>query len=374
MRSHARAGFTLVELMVAMALTMFIMVILSQAFVIALDTFVGLKAIGDMQANLRVATTLMRDDLSQDHFEGKLRLSDVTEMGAPRIVVQRPRAGFFSVLQGTAPVDATAGNPKPGPYVREGIDANGFPSYRAVNHVLYMTVKRKGNRPQDYFSAALPNSPAVATFFSNQSAYTMNPAIDLPAATYADPYDPAKATALYNSQWAEVMYYLVQTGSTEEPNNPGSTLGIPLYSLYRAQFVMVNDGTQLAGKISNGNWPTFQGLSCNPVSGGSLEFYSPADAAQRKRMFPSLTTPPLSAGDPKLFKNGVRETLVLQNVTSFQIQVMPLGGTSFGDVSGNIYDTSLPTTTFGLSGIQVTLRVFEYKTRQTRQVSIIQDL
>lgn len=48
----AALGFTLIELMVAMALTLFIMTILSQAFTLAIDTFSALKGIGDMQVNL----------------------------------------------------------------------------------------------------------------------------------------------------------------------------------------------------------------------------------------------------------------------------------------------------------------------------------
>src|SRR5262245_54057590 len=47
-----RQGFTLVEMMVALALTVFIMVILSEAFVTGLETFRQLKAIGDMEESL----------------------------------------------------------------------------------------------------------------------------------------------------------------------------------------------------------------------------------------------------------------------------------------------------------------------------------
>ena len=53
-----RPGFTLVEMMVAMGLTIFLMVILSQCFVQGLETFSGLKTIGDMQEELRTAMTL----------------------------------------------------------------------------------------------------------------------------------------------------------------------------------------------------------------------------------------------------------------------------------------------------------------------------
>src|ERR1700736_5021158 len=91
-----RSGFTLVEMMVAMTLTIFVMVILSQCFVQGLETFSGLKAIGDMQEELRTATTLLRSDLSMDHFEGKRRLSDpVSSFKKEKI-----REGFFAIGPG----------------------------------------------------------------------------------------------------------------------------------------------------------------------------------------------------------------------------------------------------------------------------------
>src|SRR5688572_22782402 len=48
-----RGGFTLIELMVALALTLLIMVILSQAFILSLETFSRMKGIGDMQTSMR---------------------------------------------------------------------------------------------------------------------------------------------------------------------------------------------------------------------------------------------------------------------------------------------------------------------------------
>ena len=52
-------GFTLIELMVAMALSMFLMAILSEAFAVSMDTFRGLRSIGDMQ-DYRSATVSAR--------------------------------------------------------------------------------------------------------------------------------------------------------------------------------------------------------------------------------------------------------------------------------------------------------------------------
>jgi hypothetical protein len=77
---------------------------------------------------------------------------------------------------------------------------------------------------------------------------------------------------------------------------------------------------------------------------------------------------------------GVRfapaQTLVLPNVISFHVQVMPVGANVFGDVS--LYDTTRFGSggyyTSGLKAIQITMRVWDHKTRQTRQMTIIQDL
>src|SRR5262245_31529645 len=108
-----REGFTLVEILVAMTLTIFIMVNLSQAFVQGLETFSGLKAIGDMQERLRTDTNIIRADLSPNHFEGTRRLSD------PDIVTVRPREGFVRIVQptpslpdGVDPIDPVLGFPE----------------------------------------------------------------------------------------------------------------------------------------------------------------------------------------------------------------------------------------------------------------------
>src|SRR2546426_243739 len=97
MQSRARAGFTLIELMTAMTLTLVMMLILVQAFTLAMDTFTALKGLGDMQSNLRTASVHIRDDVRNDHFEGSRRLTD------PTLVVPglQPQAGFLVVKQGS---------------------------------------------------------------------------------------------------------------------------------------------------------------------------------------------------------------------------------------------------------------------------------
>src|SRR4051812_29369876 len=121
--SRRRGGFTLIELMVVMALTMFIMAVLSQAFGIGLETFRSLKGLGDLQDGIRTATTTLRNDLAQDHFEGKRRLSD------PNIASTPIREGFFAIRQNSALGTTT--------YLSEGVDGDGVESRRATDHVLH---------------------------------------------------------------------------------------------------------------------------------------------------------------------------------------------------------------------------------------------
>jgi prepilin-type N-terminal cleavage/methylation domain-containing protein len=406
MRKHKHAGFTLVELMVAMALTLFIMVILSQAFVTALETFAGMKGIGDMQQNLRTAGNILKSDLSEDHFEGKRRLSDFAG-GSPLLVTQPAQAGFFTVVQQSAMGSAN--------YIDEGEDTYSVPgvrSYRATDHVLYLTVKRKGNRLENFFSASLQGSPAdLGTFFGKATAYDVDPRFQLPYVTYTQPYFPGSGAAFYSSQWAEVIYYLKRTGSTEEPNNPNSSLGTPTYGLYRAQFVMVPDATNVTGIYSTTGLEltTFKALSCDKSNANPLliNFFSPADAASFvagqtpvvKRVVPVVSnfTPQAASlnnvtarveinSDPSVSSSG-SDALLLPSVISFQVQVMPTTdaglGSNFVDVrslpgSNGVYDTAnfgqagFPST--GLRAIQITLRVWDPASRQARQMTIVQDL
>jgi prepilin-type N-terminal cleavage/methylation domain-containing protein len=389
---RTRAGFTLIELMVSMALTLFVMVILSQAFILSLETFSGMKGIGDMQVNLRTAEVMLRADLSQDHFEGDRRLSDQTATGGSQIFAPRPQAGFFAVRRGSASpslVVPSVGPPYP-PYANEGKDASQMNSLRAVDHMIYMTVKRKGNRQENFFTAPLSGTaPVLNTFFNKPTAYGISSA-NLPYSTLTTPYTFPNTTGFYSSQWAEVLYYLFRSGSTEEPNNPASTLGTPTFSLYRAQFVMVPDPTSVSTLFPNAlalQTSTFSGMSCNPGA-TKLTFFSPADAAQGqgKRMIPNFTPTGFNpATNVNYARVDAAKTLVMPSVISFHVQVMQLGpaSTLFIDVpqpvagaTYGLYDTAplVGPANLGLKGIQVTLRVWDNKTRQTRQVTIMQDL
>jgi hypothetical protein len=399
-----------------------------------------MKGVAEMQINLRIATTLLRDDLHNDHFEGRRRLSEVNLVnGLPVIVAPTPQAGHFAIVQRSGPPSAanTA-------YVNEGTDANGMPSFRATDHVLYMTVKRKGNRQESFFTASLTGQGRILNtnvapfavpngFFGQSTAYDI-PFNNMPDTTLTLPHANvnlnANTTSFYSSQWAEVVYYLKLQGSTEEPTFAGSKIGTPIFGLYRAQFVMVPDGTKLRtptpgapaantnqfvnqanpANINIWNATTFAQLSTAVVNTGTpvnpqwqLQFLSPSEAAQGNRIIPSLAffNPQVAAPNAITQRVMLNEALVIPNVVSFHVQPMFTGSNAFSDIpltnippigasqaatqQAYVFDTAwfnvgvngvVPgyTNIGGMKAVQITIRVWDSKTRQTRQVTMVQDM
>lgn len=461
--NHKRPAFTLIEMLVAMALTLFIMVIISQAFVTALEVFSGLKGIGDLQSNLRTASTLMQSDLAQDHFEGKRKLSDpvgpnevqtLTNVGlpagqfalsfgagttgainfaAPASVVQAALEALPTIGAGNVVVSGPPGGPhsvvfqgalgnrklpllgvtnagptfvvvgsivggfaglregffslRIGPNVNEGNDADGLPSVRgplagSFSDALYFTVKLRGNRRDRFMSWRLP------------AGYGASPLID-PANGPNFFNQPADAlfqdqALTYNAQWAEVAWYLARTGTTDEPLNPASSLGTPLYALYRAHYLLVpNNGpanANINGTTLNATIGAYLGVSCfqRPAPGTTLYFNSPADVTT------SNSRAMISRGEP-IITNAVitpqqlaaNSSLVLSNVVSFQVRLMPIGGSGFTldywsmapvnqPLPSKSFDSATPNT--GVRALQIIIRAWDPNSQQTRQITIVQDM
>jgi prepilin-type N-terminal cleavage/methylation domain-containing protein len=425
---NIRRGFTLIEMLVAMALTLFVMVILSQAFATALETFRGLKAIGDMQQSLRIAQTALTADLSADHFETGRKLSDAN------IVTDRPREGYFFIRQWSA-VAALGSNAR---YQYEGADADGLPSTRSYDQVIAFTVRLRGNTREKFMmtkdipwyqqpagppprrkwspltisSANLVNKSY--TFFGQErdALFNFNPlfAPTNPANYVADPTLPLDPTFAdtYSSHWAEVAYFLLLTGTTDDPTNPGVGTGNPLFGLYRAQHLLV-PRTDTANQLDSTKQPNdetlgttqntylinspyyYAGVSCNPgapLATGQLNFNAPLNVADTttqnawtingvpfrtqgmaNRVLSTLSDPTIALPlDAANFPYGTApaspprsSTLVVPNVVSFNIQVLYAGASGFTDIDRlpippppnpppNIYlhDTTLANSQLGL--------------------------
>jgi hypothetical protein len=403
-----RPGFTLVEMLVATGLTIFIMVILSQAFVAGLETFRQLKALGDMESNLRTATTILRSDLSADHFEGKRRLSDSVFW-----TIGPPREGYFRIWQGS-PI----GGPQ-GRNIFEGVDGDGLPSYRYTDCILAFTVKPRGNRLESFASAIVPaGSPLLA--------------VGLPDGRFQNP-----AVNTYNCQWYEVAYYLRPiAGVTAD----GTT---QLYSLFRRQRLAVPQNEALnwpaggkAGLITAtpNNINAYAEISCMPVADGSLYFNSPTDLTIPQRRFgmdptqpggmpviPDASKQPWTYpiyGDPNQDPARRGADVLLTNVVSFEVRVLLAGQNDFVDLFDPIYGNSTNPLFQGANGprvfdtwssvkdelyeyvdckdtaatsppevmqqriprqvrivaVKIILRVWDATTKQTQQISVVQDM
>jgi prepilin-type N-terminal cleavage/methylation domain-containing protein len=430
-----RSGFTLVELMVAMALIMFIMAILSEAFTEGMKSFRHLKATADMAERLRAVSNILHKELGADHFDAKRRMSGADEWNNGPAT-----EGFVRVYHGS-------------PRTLEGADVTevglGTPflnSYRTTDHMLHFTAKLRGNERGDFFSTgSLPAGSLLTT-----SPLLLGPRH----------YQEGANPNVYNSQWAEIAYFLRPTGDNAK--------GTPLYSLYRRQLLLVPDNGLLTGNVAKGaNVPAtataqyeYPEMSAS-YNGANVYFNNPRDVTMPVRRF-GMTAGNLAGAYASTYTdpttNVVRNTyptmaedtgpyprpdglnfqgadLMLTDVISFEVLVLPsitqTGGAHFVDLfdqtlnfdvnnvaqSNNnsvypagagtagprIYDTwsnmiekpqaggapvnnysayttagapqSIPfKTSLRIRAIAVTIRVWDLKTEQTRQITIVQDM
>lgn len=408
-----RAGFTVVELLVAMALIILIMSILSQAFVEGLNTFRQLKGVGDMQDNLRTVAVPLRNDLILRHFDGAKKLS--TGFGTtlipspipgnpPIAVSQRPSEGFLRIQQGSASL-------------WEGNDSDGLPSYRAANHILHLTIHRLGSRRADYPTVDAPG--ALAPGFQNTLTDPARWLWQEGPPDYQQPAiaDPNNAGNYYptqrgymNGQWSEVMWFLVpmidpDTG-LQMTAAASDTL---LFTLHRRERLMVsdnNDKLNVVDRIAATQVGQYPEIACrrDPVSLTALHFPSSKDMTLpvRRSMMDVTGTASLpqpigtpyaltsaAAGLPAEDPARRNEDRVIADVISFEIKVLRPGSYRFEDIGEAMlalgmgappagtaaYDTALwPVDKLILKAVQVTIRVWDAKTEQVRQITIIQDM
>jgi type II secretory pathway pseudopilin PulG len=379
-----RTGFTIVELLVAMALIIFIMAILSEAFAAGFAAFRNLKALGDMNERLRTATQSLRKYLQADHFEGRKRLSDPNFWnGGP------PREGFFKIIQGS-------------PSTYEGI-TNNVPSYSATTHGLHFTTKFRGNSRGDFFPASFATYPSAAAPNPN-ALLSVLPAID----GYRD------LGATYHAQWIECAIFLLPTdlAVSESGTTPGQ-----LYALYLRTKALIPQPPQPSdvGPITPvtvlGTLADFSIYNTGTVGYAN----TPADIGIPVRR---MSWPPPTLGQEDPTRDG--SDVLLTDVLSCNIRVLVVGANDFADLtdlnaiypqnaalygtSPQIFDTftqatqlslGLPdygsptsaqywptqipryasgTTPIRIKAIQISLRIWDVKTEQTRQATLIVDL
>jgi hypothetical protein len=234
----------------------------------------------------------------------------------------------------------------------------------------------------------------------------------------------------YTSQWAEVAYFLRPNGQ-----QAGTT---PLYALYRRQRVAVpddNDVNRGASRVPDTDYPQYLEVSCLK-QGGNLYFNGPMDLsipqrrlgmdqAQNGGVIPAAMSGAYPRVEDDMAANPggpdiASSDLLLSDVISFEVTVLLENGTQFVDLfhsslspfsNGNpqfsaaggprVFDTwsayrddvydyaqwdvrgsdvSIPLyrdsnqAHIRIVAVKITLRVWDVKTQQARQVTLIQDL
>ncbi len=362
LRTHStllRPAFTLVELLVSMALTLFVMTILVEAFGAGMDTFQNMRALGEVQDNLRSGLNLLKADLSHPMFEGGRKTSDSNFWDEPR------REGFLRVEQ--------ASRPNPFTYVDEGTDLDGVnKSFLAIDHRISFSVRLRGNRRENFFF----DSTGIGLLPNRLSATNS----DLETVYGTDPLGSL------TSQWGEIAYFLASP-QTPPPTILETKPGLPsygpiyLYNLYRAANLTVPYADELnKNAVSPAPFPR---ISRNNATGPPTKFLSPNDFAKD----PSLRTKYFDAKKPILSSNeNAALALVCTNVVSFQVRILrdPPGPgmtgyedlpiTAIAGAPPEPFDSAKkPASGYRLLGLQFVLRIYEPSTGLTRQATLNQD-
>jgi type II secretory pathway pseudopilin PulG len=297
-----RQGFTIPELLVAMALIMFIMAILAEAFKAGLDSFRQLKAVGDLQEKLRSATSALRTDLESYHFGDARRPGDpsifhtLTSPPPYNTPPYREQSGFFAIY----------GFPSPTTYPPAGTDGT-LTSVEMPNPLTYpatwaplgnpypslhFTVLNAGHMDperQSYFTARVPPASAAAP---------LNYLALRPPQDYWDVTQDS-----YHNQVSEVAYFVRPNGRFAGTQQ--------LFALYRRQLVLVSDSaTSGPSESSNLNSPT-------NTSPPRIPYHSALDpvpyASATQGLFAGMSShrdlrPPPPAGNNNfLYFNGPQE-------------------------------------------------------------------
>lgn len=321
-----RLGFTIPELLVAMAVSLGIMVILTESFRMGMDLSRFSRGTGEMMSQLQGAGVILTRDLRLPHFlpestkpnEG-VRLSDQRLDTLPLaygpalqfLPWTPPRAGFFRIV-----------SPRPngyheqlGPAPLQNADREGFYINTATNHALHFTAIHPGG--MDQFSAMVNNTS-------------------------------------YTSRAAEIAYFLVPMG--ERTSNRAS--GRQLYHLIRRQRLVAvtdQDRARLASAAadtdviaSDGTTPYTLADLTNPFNrlGGPMPNYQALQISN-------------TSSNPHF-----GEDILLSNVISFEVRVD-------WDRNPLIPNSNLPAQPFKLAGaLNNTDYPWDYLSPQGQAISL----
>ncbi len=341
----ARPAFTIIELLVALALVLFIMSIISQVFVDSSEAFRSMRAKAELSEKLRFLTQTIRADLRSNHFEANRKLSDSDfwSDGPPQV-------GYFRLEQTNLPHQVTnlSGSETLFTFPDPRISPN-----QPQSQVLAFTSFLGGKDPRGYHSVSLANTPSLNfDIFKNWKFQFL--------ASGDTRYEESPDT--YQSPDAEIAWFLGPTTDYQEfllqdelPDLNGNPQSVKIYKLYRRSWLMLpqelsagasttsldNLGTVLADRISV--VPTSLS-NLNPplqLNGDNSQQKPNVDVPMRRGIANfhaqngSPTNPSLVANwknpcfDIKSAALSGQQALIADNVLSFSVEVCPEGSTQF---------------------------------------------
>lgn len=345
---NPRNAFTLVELMVAMALIILMLSIMSQAFVIATGVMQGLKEVADMQEKIRPAITLLQRDLGANHFEGSKKLSDPEfwDNGPPK-------EGYFMLWQDKAND------------VAEGTINNVTFSQSAAlaNHMLAFTVKLPGKSPNDFFDSSLGAS--FGNIFFNGAGTPLG-------MTDSNIRRFESNANLIHSDWAEVAYFLgphnagatpVADGNTDGKTNPPS---LPYFNLYRQQKLVLPSFNISGVTLPVATAAIKEEISCETSTG---TFNKPSDLTVPWKRMGNRTLNHLGNRVGPLFSEFVNPSskvntdIIATNVISFDVKLLTDLRYDYEDLttilSQGSYSAYPPVSNYALANGNAAIRVFD---------------
>ena len=308
--TRTRRGVTLVEMMVAAALSIAGMWLLTWVYQQGLDSFRQGRATADLTAQERMVASLMTRDLKAPHFleedskpnRGR-RLSDQTKglVDVPQTYKQ-PKSGYFwtkSTTVGT--IDDQGGVP----------DTNGGFFYpRSSQHFAQFTEILPGGTNDQTFGVEVP------------SALTL-------------PNPPSTPTPYFGTA-AEVSYFLVPSGKT--PNGL-----VTVYDLYRRQRLVArttDDAPSYANAVAASNTDAPEVMAVNTTVNPRQMRTLAQLGVQANRLSPFS---PLPVGSPRF-----GEDKLMSGILSLEIKYTGTGTTASGNTPGaTVWPTPFnPTTAY----------------------------
>lgn len=222
-RLHHRAGLTLIEMLVVLALTLFIMTLFSTLFVQATGGMNNARGIARIDQGLRTALTLIRKDLNDVVLQGPTNPGTAFQ-------TEMTTGGYFMLEENS-------------PAIRQGLDQWGVPVEVDVDDVLAFTAERNQTSPQEVFYGTIPDENVEAIRFLDNFGASSN-------------FDGVN-DGIVASRFGEIVYFLRPSESqptadqvrghgkaddadTDNPQTPTTTQPV-LYTLYRRQLVVLPD-------------------------------------------------------------------------------------------------------------------------------------